>query len=235
MKICVIDDEPLIVEVLKAYFEREGYEVLSSVNGKDGLELIERERPDFLILDLMLPDLSGEEICKAVRNRSDIPILMLTAKTAEEDRIGGLLLGADDYVTKPFSPREVVIRVKNILRRAGKGDGGDAPLSFNGGDLTIDDHKKEVKKDGDLVALTPIEYKILYGMALHPGRVFSRIDLLSLSETDPYEGYERNIDVHIKNLRKKIEKRSREPEFILTVFGMGYKFGGKPDAPHTSA
>lgn len=232
MKICVIDDEPLIVEVLKAYLEREGYEVIASMNGREGLDLIEKENPDFIILDLMLPDLSGEEICKEVRKSSDVPILMLTAKTAEEERIGGLLLGADDYVTKPFSPREVVVRVKNILRRTLRGLEENL-LSFNQGFLTIDDRKKEVRREGKEISLTPIEYKILLGMAKQPGRVFSRMDLLSLSETDPYEGYERNIDVHIKNLRKKVEESPRNPRFILTVFGMGYKFGGRPDAPHT--
>lgn len=232
MKICVIDDEPLIVEVLKAYLEREGYEVIASMNGREGLDLIEKENPDFIILDLMLPDLSGEEICKEVRKSSDVPILMLTAKTAEEERIGGLLLGADDYVTKPFSPREVVVRVKNILRRTLRGLEENL-LSFNQGFLTIDDRKKEVRREGKEISLTPIEYKILLGMAKQPGRVFSRMDLLSLSETDPYEGYERNIDVHIKNLRKKVEESPRNPRLILTVFGMGYKFGGRPDAPHT--
>lgn len=232
MKICVIDDEPLIVEVLKAYLEREGYEVIASMNGREGLDLIEQENPDFIILDLMLPDLSGEEICKEVRKSSDVPILMLTAKTAEEERIGGLLLGADDYVTKPFSPREVVVRVKNILRRTLRGLEENL-LSFNQGFLTIDDRKKEVRREGKEISLTPIEYKILLGMAKQPGRVFSRMDLLSLSETDPYEGYERNIDVHIKNLRKKVEESPRNPRLILTVFGMGYKFGGRPDAPHT--
>lgn len=232
MKICVIDDEPLIVEVLKAYLEREGYEVIASMNGREGLDLIEQENPDFIILDLMLPDLSGEEICKEVRKSSDVPILMLTAKTAEEERIGGLLLGADDYVTKPFSPREVVVRVKNILRRTLRGLEENL-LSFNQGFLTIDDRKKEVRREGKEISLTPIEYKILLGMAKQPGRVFSRMDLLSLTETDPYEGYERNIDVHIKNLRKKVEESPRNPRLILTVFGMGYKFGGRPDAPHT--
>ncbi|CCQ96291.1 Transcriptional regulatory protein resD [[Clostridium] ultunense Esp] len=234
MKICVIDDEPLIVEVLKAYLEREGYEVCSALNGREGLSLIEKEIPDFLILDLMLPDLSGEEICRIVREKSEIPILMLTAKTAEEERIQGLLLGADDYVTKPFSPREVVVRVQTILRRFHKGEVPRDLLSFEQGILTIDDHKKEVKVEGKEISLTPIEYKLLTGMARHPGRVFSRMDLLALVEVDPYEGYERNIDVHIKNLRKKVEKDPRRPRFIITVFGMGYKFGGKPDVPHAA-
>jgi DNA-binding response OmpR family regulator len=231
VKIFVVDDEQLIIDVLLAYLEREGYEVYSATNGADALKKIREIKPDFLILDLMLPDISGEEICRQVRQNSDVPILMLTAKTAEDDRIQGIVIGADDYVTKPFSPREVVVRVQAILRRVGKLNQQNK-MSFNSGELVLDLPSYEVIVRGESVDLTPIEFKLLAGMAKHPGRVYSRMDLLEKVQTDVYEGYERSIDVHIKNLRKKIEMDTKNPVYILTVFGIGYKFGGKADVSY---
>ncbi len=233
IKIFVVDDEPMIVDVLQAYLEREGYHVYSANNGTEALKQIKLCKPDFIILDLMLPDISGEQICREVRKDSDVPIMMLTAKSAEEERIEGIVMGADDYITKPFSPREVIVRIQSILRRAKKLDKQDHFI-FNEGDLVIDIPKNEVLVRCQTVILTPIEFKLLVGMAKYPGRVYSRLDLLEKIQTDYFEGYERNIDVHIKNLRKKIEQDSRNPEYILTVFGVGYKFGGRPYVSHSS-
>nr|WP_263324943.1 response regulator transcription factor [Neobacillus sp. Marseille-Q6967] len=231
MKILIVDDERRIIEVLEAYLEREGYEIHSADNGIDALKKAKNIQPDLVILDLMLPDISGEEVCRLVRKESDVPILMLTAKSAEDDRINGIVLGADDYLTKPFSPREVVVRVQAILRRVNKTEKVER-IEFNHKQLVIDLSKKEVTVKGQDVTLTPIEYKLLTNMALNPGRVYSRMDLLEkiTDEGMYYEGYERSVDTHIKNLRKKIELDSRQPTFILTVFGMGYKFGGVLDA-----
>lgn len=234
MKILLVDDERRIIEVLEAYLEREGYEIHSADNGIDALKKVRTISPDLIILDLMLPDISGEEVCRLVRKESDVPILMLTAKSAEDDRINGIVMGADDYLTKPFSPREVVVRVQAILRRVKKSEKVER-LEFNGAKLAIDLMKKEVTVNGHDTTLTPIEYKLLTNMAMNPGRVYSRMDLLEKIQDEGmyYEGYERSVDTHIKNLRKKIELDSRQPEFILTVFGMGYKFGGVLDAANT--
>jgi DNA-binding response OmpR family regulator len=231
MKILLVDDEIRIIEVLEAYLEREGYEIHSADNGIEALKKVKTIQPDLIILDLMLPDISGEEVCRLVRKESDVPILMLTAKSAEDDRINGIVMGADDYLTKPFSPREVVVRVQAILRRVKKSEKFEL-LEFNRKKLVIDLIKKEVTINGDYVTLTPIEYKLLTNMAINPGRVYSRMDLLEKIQDEGmfYEGYERSVDTHIKNLRKKIEMDSRQPDFIVTVFGMGYKFGGVLDA-----
>jgi DNA-binding response OmpR family regulator len=230
MKILLVDDEKRILEVLEAYLEREGYEIHCADNGIDALKKAKIINPDLIVLDLMLPDISGEEVCRLVRKESDVPILMLTAKSAEDDRINGIVMGADDYLTKPFSPREVVVRVQAILRRVKKTEKVDR-IEFNHKKLAIDLSKKEVTVQGHDVILTPIEYKLLTNMALNPGRVYSRMDLLEKIQDEGmyYEGYERSVDTHIKNLRKKIELDSRQPTFILTVFGMGYKFGGVLD------
>jgi len=234
LKILLVDDERRIVEVLEAYLEREGFEIHSADNGIEALKKVKTIHPDLIILDLMLPDISGEEVCRLVRKESDVPILMLTAKSAEDDRINGIVMGADDYLTKPFSPREVVVRVQAILRRVKKAEKVER-LDFNGKKLAIDLIKKEVIVNGQQVTLTPIEYKLLTNMAVNPGRVYSRIDLLEKIQDEGiyYEGYERSVDTHIKNLRKKIELDSRQPDFIVTVFGMGYKFGGVLDAANT--
>ncbi|WP_404329799.1 response regulator transcription factor [Mesobacillus maritimus] len=236
-KIMLVDDEPMITEVLEAYLRKDGYEVYTSGNGLDALRKADTLKPDLIVLDLMLPDISGEEICRLLRKESDVPILMLTAKSGEDEKINGIVLGADDYVTKPFSPREVVVRIQAILRRARRvEDSQTEQLSFNNHELVIDLFKKEVSWQGENISVTPIEYKLLINMARNPGRVYSRMDLLDKIQEDgfSYEGYERSIDTHIKNIRKKIETDAREPRYILTVFGMGYKFGGALDAKNAS-
>lgn len=235
LKILLVDDEKRITEVLEAYLEREGYEIFTADNGIDALKKVKTLNPDLMVLDLMLPDISGEEVCRLVRKESDLPIMMLTAKSTEDDRINGIVIGADDYITKPFSPREVVVRVHAILRRVKKKEKIER-LEFNDGQLVLDLTKKEVAVNGQIINLTPIEYKLLCNLAMNPGRVYSRMDLLEKIQSEGmyYEGYERSVDTHIKNLRKKIELDSKQPCFILTVFGMGYKFGGISDAQNTA-
>lgn len=230
-KILLIDDEEMILEVLKAYFDKEGWNTVSALNGIDALKEAKADDIDIIILDLMLPDISGEEVCRLIRKENDVPIIMLTAKSNEEELLNGINLGADDYVKKPFSPREVVVRAKAILRRVKKRN-LEHKLLFNDNKMTIDPIKKEVQVKGKVITLTPIEYRLLFTLANYPGRVYSRKDLLEKCQENGayYEGYERSIDTHIKNLRKKIERDPRQPEYVLTVFGMGYKFGGKSHA-----
>jgi len=223
-KIVVIDDEPSVQEVVRGYLEKDGYLVYVAGNGRDGLALAERTKPGLVVLDLMLPDVSGEEICREIRSRSDVPILMLTAKVSEDERVGGLALGADDYLTKPFSPRELVARVRAVLRRT---QGAEMPLvevlSFDEGALEIDTVQHEVRRDGELVELTPNEYRLLVTLARYPGRVYSRFELINHVQGYDFEGYERTIDAHVKNLRKKIEPDPKHPRYVETVFGVGYR------------
>jgi DNA-binding response OmpR family regulator len=223
-RVVVVDDEPSVQEVVRAYLEKDGYHVFVAGTGGEGLALAERIKPGLVVLDLMLPDRSGEEICREIRARSDVPILMLTAKASEDERVEGLALGADDYLVKPFSPRELVARVRAILRRT---QGGDQPLverlSFDDGALEIDTIQHEVRRDGELVELTPNEYKLLVTLAQYPGRVYSRFELINHVQGYEYEGYERTIDAHVKNLRKKIESDPKTPRYVETVFGVGYR------------
>jgi len=223
-KIVVIDDEESVSDVVKAYLERDGFTVYVAANGREGLALAERSHPDLIVLDLMLPDVSGEEICEEVRSRSDVPIVMLTAKASEEERVGGLVAGADDYLVKPFSPRELVARVRAVLRRT---KGVESPLvetlRFDEGRLEIDTVRHAVLRDGQPVDLTPNEYKLLLALARYPGRAYSRFELLDRVQGYDYDGYERTIDVHVKNLRKKIEPDPAKPRYIETVTGVGYR------------
>ena len=223
-KIVVIDDEPSVQEVVRGYLERDGYLVYVAGNGRDGLALAERAKPGLVVLDLMLPDVTGEEICREIRSRSDVPILMLTAKASEDERVAGLALGADDYLTKPFSPRELVARVRAVLRRT---QGVETPLveilSFDSGALEIDTVQHEVRRDGSAVDLTPVEYRLLVTLARYPGRVYSRFELVNHVQGYDFEGYERTIDAHVKNLRKKIEADPKHPRYVETVFGVGYR------------
>ncbi len=223
-QIVVIDDDPSVQEVSRAYLERDGYIVYTASTAREGLNIAERVRPGLIVLDLMLPDRAGEDVTREIRSRSDIPILMITAKAAEEERIGGLALGADDYLTKPFSPRELVARVRAILRRT---QGPEIPLvetlSFDDGALEIDTVTHEVRVHGKLVELTPNEYRLLTTLARYPGRVYSRFELITHVQGYEYEGYERTIDAHVKNLRKKIELDPRHPRYVETVFGAGYR------------
>jgi len=224
IKIVVIDDEPSVQEVVRAYLEKAGYQVFVAGIGAEGLALAERLKPGLIVLDLMLPDISGEEICSDIRGRSDVPILMLTAKASADERVAGLVSGADDYLVKPFSPRELVARVNAVLRRT---QGIEAPLvakaSFDDGRLEIDSVEHVVRRDGMAVDLTPNEYKLLTTLARYPGRAYSRFELINRVQGDDFEGDERTIDVHVKNLRKKIEPDAAHPRYIETVSGVGYR------------
>lgn len=225
-KILIIEDEKKISDIVKGYLEKEQYSVTAAGTGEEALKLL-KQPFDLVILDLMLPDMKGEDICSLIRRSSDVPVIMLTARSGEEDRIKGLGIGADDYVVKPFSPRELVARVKAHLRRSGKQK--KKTLSFNKGTLRIDVERFEVFQKNNQVVLTPTEFKILISLAENPGRVFSRDQIVNIVQGYDFEGYDRTIDAHVKNLRHKIEKDSKEPEFIRTVYGIGYKFIGISD------
>jgi DNA-binding response OmpR family regulator len=226
-RVLVVDDEPSVHVVVRAYLEREGFVVLSAADGREGLRLAEERRPALIVLDLMLPDVSGEELAREVRRRSDVPILMLTARSAEEDRIAGLELGADDYLTKPFSARELVARIKAVLRRAP--DNEDAPLlarmHLDDGSLVLDTDRHEVTVAGEDVALTASEFRLLVALARHPGRVYSRAELVERLQGDDGAGHARTIDRHVKNLRRKLGDDPRDPRYVVTVQGVGYKLG----------
>lgn len=227
-KILVVEDEKRILDVVKAYLEKEGFKVKTAIDGKEALDLFNSETFHLIILDLMLPIISGEKVCNHIRTSSDIPIIMLTAKVDEDDKIEGLAIGADDYVTKPFSPRELVSRVKALLRRSYRDSNPlFEKLSFNNKDLEVDIDKMEVKKDGKVILLTTNEFKILSALLTNPGQVFSREQLIEKAFGIDYEGFDRTIDTHIKNIRQKIEDNPKEPKYILTVYGVGYKFGGE--------
>lgn len=224
-KVLVVDDNAKIVEVLAAYLETEGYEVAVAYDGPSALQAAERMRPDIALLDVMLPGVDGIELTRRFQREWDMPVILVTAKTDEIDRLIGLEVGADDYVTKPFSPREVVARVKAVLRRTHP-DGGreaqpEAPVVV--GELVIDSERRAVSFEGRLLDLTRTEFDLLAVMAAHPGRVYSRAQLLDMVSGDAFEGYERTIDAHIKNVRKKLGEDPRAPRYLHTVFGVGYK------------
>ncbi len=225
-KILIVDDEPKIVEAIEAYMKNSGYQTLVAYDGKMALEKFHSHQPDMVVLDLMLPNVTGEEICQIIRRESRIPIIMLTAKVHEDDKINGLNLGADDYVTKPFSPRELVARVNSLFRRCRD---GISPLfnimKSNDGDLEVNFDSHVIKKKGEIVSLTPNEFKLLIVMAKYPHKTFTREELIEISFGIDYDGYDRTIDSHIKNLRSKIETDSANPQYIITVRGIGYKFG----------
>ncbi|MBC9782972.1 response regulator transcription factor [Heliobacterium chlorum] len=226
IRILVVDDELNLLKLIHAYLQQEGYHVKEAANGMVGLQEFYQWKPDLIILDRMLPDMSGEEICRQVRRESNIPILMLTAKAGEQHVIEGLSLGADDYVTKPFSPKEVVARVRALLRRS---QTHGAPLmeemGFEADRLVIKVTKQEVLKDKAMIPLTAIEFRLLVTLAKHPGVTYTRAQLIEQALGHDFDGYDRTIDAHIKNLRQKIEDQPKQPRYILTVFGTGYKFG----------
>jgi DNA-binding response OmpR family regulator len=226
--ILAAEDEPKILEVVTSFMENRGFRVFPAAGGKEALALFDRENIALVLLDLMLPDISGEEVCRRIRKISRVPIIMLTAKVDEENLLEGLGLGADDYIRKPFSLKELGARAEAAIRRASD---GAAPLmagsSFRGGDLTVDFDKYVVRKKGREVSLTPSEMRLLAALMKYPGKVFSRAKLIDAALGDEFDGYDRTVDNHIKNLRQKIEDDSKNPDYILTVHGLGYKFGGE--------
>jgi two-component system alkaline phosphatase synthesis response regulator PhoP len=221
--VLIIEDEQELANVLKAYLERSGYEVHIAYRGDRGLEMWRTTNPDMVLLDLNLPGIDGIDIARQIRQEGDPPMIMVTARVEEVDRLLGLELGADDYITKPFSPREVVARVKAVLRRAQKVSVSLVEV-VKVGDLVIDPESHTVKQSEELLDLTPTEFSILLTMANQPGRAFSRLQLLESCQGVAYEGYERSIDAHIKNLRAKLGDDSKDPRYIETVFGIGYRF-----------
>lgn len=228
--VLVVEDETKLRELLRSYFEREGMVVLSTASGSEAIDLARRGEADLVVLDLGLPDLPGEDVAQDLRGFSDVPILMLTAKASEADRIRGLELGADDYVTKPFSPRELVLRAQAILRRGADAASHNKPASFGGRQLVIDEARREVTVDGTTVDLTPTEWGLLLALATSPGRVYSRFELINRVRGHEFEGYERTVDSHVKNLRRKIERDPGSPRIIETVLGGGYRLGLSRDA-----
>ncbi len=220
--ILVVDDEPRLVNLVRGYLQQEGFQVVTASNGRDALFAAREHQPDLIVLDLMMPELDGWEFLRLHRQERNTPIIMLTARIEDVDKVAGLEMGADDYVTKPFSPRELVARVRAVLRRleptAEKSD------LLRAGGLELDRTAHTLKKEGKLVELTRMEFDLLNTLMSNPGRAFSRLELLERTQGYAYDGYERTIDVHIKNLRKKIETDSANPLYILTVFGIGYRF-----------
>ncbi len=222
-KILVVDDDRKIVELVRLYLEKDGYRVLVAYDGLKGLKLARQKRPDLILLDLMLPGMDGLDVCRILQAESEVPIIMLTARTTDEDKLVGLELGADDYITKPFNPREVVARVRAVLRRAGK-ETPQGPTEMRFADLVIDRRRYEVRVQDEVVNLTPTEFRLLEVLAGEPGRAFTRLELLDRVFGYDFEGFERTVDVHVKNLRKKIEPDPKQPTYVQTVYGVGYKF-----------
>lgn len=226
--ILIVDDEPKILEVISSFLENKGYHIFTAEKGNQALKIFGQENIALVVLDLMLPDISGEEVCMALRKQSRVPIIMLTAKADENNLLQGLKIGADDYITKPFSLKELQARIETVLRRSGD---DLTPLtvksSWNDGDLCVDFEKNIIKKKQKIVSLTPNELKILSALIKYPGKVFTRLELIETALGTDFDGYDRAIDSHVKNLRQKIEDDPRSPVYILTVHGLGYKFGGE--------
>lgn len=221
--ILVVDDDRKTVDLIRLYLEKDGYRVLVAYDGRRAIEIARNRRPGLIILDLMLPKVDGLDVCRLLRAESNVPIIMLTAKTTEDDKLEGLDIGADDYVTKPFSPRELVARVRAVLRR-GMAEEVSGPSQIQLGNLEVDFVRHEARVEGTSVHLTPKEFTLLEIMIKQPGRVYSRLELLELAFGFDYQGFERTVDVHVMNLRKKIEPDPTQPRYVHTVYGVGYKF-----------
>jgi len=229
--IFIIEDDPKIARVVMAYIEGVGFAARHFAEGLSALEAARQQLPDLVILDLMLPDISGEELFQDLKALGDIPVIMVTSKSSEEERVAGLAMGADDYVVKPFSPRELAFRVQAVLKRfKGTADGFGKILSFDGGKLVVDEQTFGVTLNDQQVTLTASEFRILYVLASHPGRIFTREELIEKALDYNFEGYDRTVDAHIKNIRKKIESDPKKPDYVQTVYGVGYRFGGRKDS-----
>ena len=220
--VLIVDDDVKLVKLLQTYFDKEGFITYAVYDGLDALVAVREKKPDIMVLDLMLPGLDGWGVCRRIRRDSDVPIIMLTARDEESDRLVGLEIGADDYVTKPFSPKEVVARAKVILRRTHKEMARYAPLRV--GNLVIDLERHQVMQNDQPIELTPTEFKLLELLVANVGKVFSRLQIVEQTQGYTFEGYERTVDAHIKNLRRKIENNPKVPQYIQTVYGVGYKF-----------
>jgi DNA-binding response OmpR family regulator len=223
--ILVVDDDRKIVDLVALYLKRDGYGVLTAYDGQEALDTARRKQPDLIVLDLLLPELDGTDVCRLLRAESRVPIIMLTARSTDADKLLGLDIGADDYITKPFNPRELVARVRAVLRRTTPEEEPAEDVHF--GDLTISFLRHEVFVSGRTVGLTPTEFRLLETLVKEPGRAFSRADLLDRAFGYDYDGVERTVDVHIMNLRRKIEPEPGRPRYVATVPGMGYRFEGR--------
>ncbi|MEQ8170825.1 MAG: response regulator transcription factor [Candidatus Eremiobacterota bacterium] len=219
--VLIVDDDKKITDLLKAYFVKDNFTVLTAYDGHDALITVKAHNPDIVILDLMLPVLDGFEVLKRMRKDTNIPVIMLTARDEETDKLIGLEIGADDYIAKPFSPREVVARVKAVLRRVQPVQ--DVSREIKVGEITVDLKKYEVRKKRKLIEFTPIEFKIFELLCQNSGQVYSRLQIIEKVQGYEFDGYDRTVDAHIKNIRKKIEENPQKPEYLLTVFGVGYK------------
>ena len=220
--VLVVDDERQIAAIARDYLTRAGFSVTIASDGASGLELARQKRPDLIVLDLGLPKLDGLDVARALRKESDVPIIMLTARVDETDRLHGFEVGADDYITKPFSPRELVARVSSVLRRARYDP--ERSTTFEVAGLSVDSAKLQVERNGKPIDLTPTEFHLLAALARHPGRVFTRAQLLDAVRGTERESFERAIDAHVKNVRRKLERDPHHPRYLLTVYGIGYKF-----------
>lgn len=224
-KLLVVEDEPGMLDEMQTFLQREGFRVLTARTGKEALTIARSERPDLVVLDWMLPEKSGIDVCREIRHTSQCGIIMVTARSDESDKIVGLEIGADDYLTKPFSLRELASRIRALLRRLRGSEDKSMFLEMERDNLSISEAKCQVLKDGQEIQLTPTEFKILYTLAARPGIVFSRLQLLKVALQDEYMGYERTMDSHIRNLRRKLEDDPANPRYIQTVYGFGYRFG----------
>ncbi|MBI2866511.1 MAG: response regulator transcription factor [Chloroflexi bacterium] len=223
--VLVVEDDPHIVELVRLYLARDGHKVIAAFDGREGLRLAREVRPDLLVLDLMLPGLDGMEVCRILREESDMPIVMLTARVEEEDRLAGLNLGADDYVTKPFSPRELAARVRAVLRRTASGAVERGPAELRYGSITANLRLRVVSVGATTVRLTPTEFRILALLMRQPGRTFTRQEILDGVFGYDFDGFDRAVDAHVSNLRRKLEADPRDPHYIHTIYGVGYRFG----------
>lgn len=223
VNILIVDDEPKILEIVQSYLTKNNYQPFMAQTGQEALEIFDREKISLVVLDLMLPDLSGEHICREIRKKSAVPVIIMTAKVDEESIVHGLNIGADDYVTKPFSPRQLMARIAAVLRRTSANRSLPELLEYR--NLVINLNNKSVTKDSARLSLTPSEYGILSLLMGRPCKIFTREEIISQIMEHGYDGYDRTIDAHIKNLRQKIEDDPKKPEFILTIYGMGYRFG----------
>lgn len=230
INILIIEDEQGISKIIKSYLEKEGYNVFQAFDGKEGLDFFENEQIDLILLDLMIPKISGEDLIKEIRNKSNVPVIMVTAKVSEENIINGLKLGADDYVTKPFSPKELMQRIKTVLRRIEKYNIPRADIIKTiDGRLEMDLEYNRFFKDGEEIFLTKNEFQIIKTLFSNPNKIFTREEIIEITFGFDYDAYDRAIDTHIKNIRQKIEDNPKKPDYIKTIYGMGYKSGGVDD------
>lgn len=230
INILIIEDEQGISKIIKSYLEKEGYNVFQAFDGKEGLDFFEDEQIDLILLDLMIPKISGEDLIKEIRNKSNVPVIMVTAKVSEENIINGLKLGADDYVTKPFSPKELMQRIKTVLRRIEKYNIPRADIiKTTDGRLEMDLEYNRFFKDGEEIFLTKNEFQIIKTLFSNPNKIFTREEIIEITFGFDYDAYDRAIDTHIKNIRQKIEDNPKKPDYIKTIYGMGYKSGGVDD------